>query len=66
MKKLVALLAAVGAVVFFWRKKQHKEDSAAWSSGSGTGSSWGDSDTSTTPDSTGEAATGGSDASETS
>jgi len=30
MKKLITLLAAVGAVVFFWRKK-HRQDDTAWS-----------------------------------
>jgi hypothetical protein len=39
MKKLLALLAAVGAVVFFWRKK-HADD--AWDTASDTASSWGD------------------------
>ena len=43
MKKLIALLAAVGAVVFFWRKKQHADEPSAWGSGSDTASSWGDS-----------------------
>ena len=39
MKKLLALLAAVGAVVFFWRKKQGHDD---WDTASDTASSWGD------------------------
>jgi hypothetical protein len=43
MKKLIALLAAVGAVVFFWRKKQHAEEPSAWGSASDTASSWGES-----------------------
>jgi hypothetical protein len=40
MKKLIALLAAVGAVVFFWRKKHADDD--AWDTASDTASSWGD------------------------
>ena len=40
MKKLLALLAAVGAVVFFWRKKHADDD--AWDTASDTASSWGD------------------------
>ncbi len=43
MKKLIALLAAVGAVVFFWRKKQHADEPSAWGSSSDTASSWGES-----------------------
>lgn len=39
MKKLLALLAAIGAVVFFWRKKQAEDDS--WDT-AGTTSSWGE------------------------
>ena len=37
------MLAAVGAVVFFWRKKSHKDDDLTWSSASDTASGWGDS-----------------------
>ena len=40
MKKLLALLAAVGAVVFFWRKK-HADDHT-WDTASDTASSWGE------------------------
>ena len=40
MKKLIALLAAVGAVVFFWRKKHADDD--AWDTASDTASSWGE------------------------
>ena len=40
MKKLLALLAAVGAVVFFWRKKHADDD--AWDTASDTASSWGE------------------------
>jgi hypothetical protein len=40
MKKLIALLAAVGAVVFFWRKKHSDED--AWDTAGDTASSWGE------------------------
>ena len=40
MKKLIALLAAVGAVVFFWRKKHADED--AWDTAGDTASSWGE------------------------
>ena len=43
MKKLIALLAAVGGVVFFWRKKQHADEPSAWGSASDTASSWGES-----------------------
>ena len=39
MKKLLALLAAIGAVVFFWRKKH---DDEAWDTASDTASSWGE------------------------
>lgn len=39
MKKLLVMLAAVGAVVFFWRKKQGHDD---WDTASDTASSWGD------------------------
>jgi hypothetical protein len=39
VKKLIALLAAIGAVVFFWRKK-HQDDTSSWDSD--TASSWGD------------------------
>ncbi|MGH3143506.1 MAG: DLW-39 family protein, partial [Gaiellales bacterium] len=39
MKKLLALLAAIGAVVFFWRKK-HADDDAC-DTASDTASSWG-------------------------
>jgi len=39
MKKLIALLAAVGAVVFFWRKKHADDD--AWDTASDSASSWG-------------------------
>lgn len=38
MKKLLALLAAIGAVVFFWRKKKGDED--AWDTASDTASGW--------------------------
>ena len=40
MKKLIALLAAIGAVVFFWRKKHADDD--AWDTASDTASSWGE------------------------
>jgi hypothetical protein len=40
MKKLLALLAAIGAVVFFWRKK-HADDEA-WDTATDTASSWGE------------------------
>ena len=50
MKKLIALLAAIGAVVFFWRKKSHSDDSTSWSSASDTASSWGDSATTAATD----------------
>ncbi len=40
MKKLLALLAAIGAVVFFWRKKHADDD--AWDTASDTASSWGE------------------------
>ena len=53
MKKLVALLAAIGAVLFFWRKKHHEEEAPAW--GSDTASSWGESPSSK-PSDTAEAA----------
>ncbi len=42
MKKLLALLAAVGAVVFFWRKKHQGDDTSTWDTASDTASSWGD------------------------
>jgi hypothetical protein len=49
MKKLIALAAAIGAVVFFWKKKgQHEEDT--WSTASDTASGWGDSAASTASD----------------
>lgn len=49
MKKLIALLAAVGAVVFFWRKKHHEDEPSAWGSAD-TASSWGESAKSETSD----------------
>jgi hypothetical protein len=49
MKKLIALLAAIGAIVFFWRKKQKDDEVPAW--GSDTASSWSDSAASETKDS---------------
>jgi hypothetical protein len=56
MKKLLALLAAIGAVVFFWRKK--KTDQDAWDTASDTASSWGE----TASDKAEEAADAASDA----
>lgn len=41
MKKLIALLAAAGAVVFFWRKKQHDGDSM-WDPDRESSGSWED------------------------
>jgi hypothetical protein len=41
MKKLFALLAAIGAVLFFWKKKHPHEEASAW--GTDTSSSWGES-----------------------
>ena len=43
MKKLIGLLAAIGAaatILFFWRKNQ-KSWSSTWSCGRDTASSWG-------------------------
>jgi hypothetical protein len=40
MKKLIALLAAAGAALFFWRK--HKKDEPAWGTAD-AGSSMGES-----------------------
>jgi hypothetical protein len=55
MKKLIALLAAIGAVVFFWRKKHADDD--AWDTASDTASSWGE----TASDKAGDVADAASD-----
>jgi hypothetical protein len=51
MKKLIALLAAIGAALFFWRKK-HKKEEPAWGTAD-TSSSWGETSGTETGDTAG-------------